>query len=416
MRVMHVNKFLYRRGGAEAYMEDVASRQQARGDEVAFFGMDHPENTHVGLAKYFPSNVEMEPAPPGAAGKLKVAARTIWSRSAGTGLAGAMADFRPDVIHFHNVYHQLSPSVVVAAKKAGVPAVMTVHDYKLVCPSYLFLDQDGPCEACLGGDFTQPVRRRCKGGSISASALLAVETALHRKLGSYGGIDAFLCPSQFLRDKLSEGGVYPERLRVLHNFVDVSPGRQWKGPGGPLLFVGRLEHYKGIDLLVRAVGQLPEGVTLDIAGEGPERADLEALAAEVAPGRVRFHGRLPKHAVEDLVEACSALVLASRCYENQPLVVLEAMAVGVPAVGTALGGITELLGPTGAGVLAPPEDVDGLTAALRRLLDDPAAARAAGARGRETFDQHYSAEVHMRQLDEVYAEVTRTVRAGEPLR
>jgi glycosyltransferase involved in cell wall biosynthesis len=403
LRILHVNKFLYRRGGAEAYMEDAAAQQQAAGHDVAFFGMDHPENTHLALARHFPRFVEMEPAPPGVAEKLRVAARTLWSRSAGQGMSAAIEEFRPDVVHFHNVYHQLSPSVVVAAQRAGVPAVMTLHDFKLACPSYLFLDSTGVCEACIGGHFSQAVRRRCKGGSLAASTLLAVESTLHHRLNAYGGVGVFICPSRFLHDKMLEAGVFPERLRVLHNFVDVPDQPTWRGEGGPVLFVGRLEHYKGVDVLVQALAHLPSDTRVDVAGDGPERASLEQLAAQVAPGRVTFHGRVAKERVAEMVAGSAVMVVPSRWYENQPLVVLEGMAAGVPVVGSDLGGITELLGPTGAGALAPPNDPAALAAALSSMLHDPRAAAHAGSRGRATVELEYSPAGHLRQLDEAYA-------------
>lgn len=163
MRVLHVNKFLHRRGGAEGYMFDVATLQEAAGHEVDYWGMDHPDNIDgLPLADTFAPYVELEPAPGGLAGAT-AAARMIWSPRSRTGIEGAIARFQPDVVHCHNIYHQLSPSVIAAVAAADIPCVMTLHDYKLACPSYQLLADGAPCQDCVGSGTWHAVRRRCKG-------------------------------------------------------------------------------------------------------------------------------------------------------------------------------------------------------------------------------------------------------------
>ena len=127
MRILHVNKFLYRKGGAEGYMEDLAALQQRSGATVAFWGMDHPENTHVELAGTFPSYVDFDSPPSGVAERSRMVGRMVWSLQAQRGMAAAIERFRPDVAHLHNVYHQLSPSILTPLHKAGVPVVLTLH-------------------------------------------------------------------------------------------------------------------------------------------------------------------------------------------------------------------------------------------------------------------------------------------------
>ena len=192
MRILHVNKFLYRRGGAEGYMLDVAALQRSAGHEVGFFGMDHPENdAPQPLSRTFPSFVELEPPPSGWAG-IKASARMVWSSSSARGIEQAIREFRPDVVHCHNVYHQLSPAVLRPVSRAGIPCVMTLHDYKLACPSYQMLDHGRPCDACVGHGTWHAAANRCKNGSLGGSVLLAVESGLHRAFDAYGTVDAFV--------------------------------------------------------------------------------------------------------------------------------------------------------------------------------------------------------------------------------
>ena len=404
MRVLHVNKFLYRRGGAEGYLFDVAHLQRRAGDEVEFFGMAHAENdpglTYAGL---FPSQVDLEPAPPGLRGRVEAAGRMIWSTSARAGLARTLADFKPDVVHLHNVYHQLSPSVVAACKSAGVPVVMTLHDYKLACPSYQMLDHGRPCDACVTGGPLQAARRACKDGSRAASTLLAAESWLHRRFGAWDGVGAFLAPSRFLAGVLTRAGVYPDRLHVLRHPVDVDHLAVKERPGGGVVYGGRLSAEKGIDTLIEATAALPDGVPVDIAGDGPQRAALEELAERVAPGRVRFHGRLPREELHDLVRSAAVVAVPSRWYENQPLAVLEAFGCGVPVVGTDLGGLPELIDPGVDGMVVGAGDAAALGDALRRTLADPQRAWEMGRRGRAKVSRDFAPEAHLAGLRDAYA-------------
>ena len=404
MRVLHVNKFLYRRGGAEGYLFDVADLQRRSGDEVAYFGMTHPDN-EPGLryAADFPSRVDLEPPPPDLRGRVAAAGRMLWSSSARSGLARVLADFRPDAVHLHNVYHQLSPSVVAACRDARVPCVMTLHDYKLACPSYQMLDRGQPCDACVTGGPLQAARRGCKDGSRSASTLLAVESWLHRRLGAYDGVGALIAPSRFLAGVLDRAGVYPERLRVLRHPVDVAHLAVKDSPGGGVVFGGRLAPEKGVDTLIEAAALLPDGVPVDIAGDGPSRAALQELADRVAPGRVRFHGRLPKDRLHDLVRSAGVAVVPSRWYENQPLAVLEAFGCGVPVIGTDLGGLPELIRDGTDGHVVAAGDPRQLAQAMARTLSDPEKAWRMGLAGRAKVSADFAPEAHLDGLRSAYA-------------
>jgi len=404
VRVLHLNKFNYRRGGADAYVQDLAAMQRAAGHQVEVLATAHEDSLPATYSALFPAYRELDP-PPGPVATVRSAATMVWSREAEAATAAVVAAFAPDVAHLHNVYHHLSPSVLRPLRRAGVPAVMTLHDYKLACPSYQLLDHGKPCQACVGGSLTSAVRRRCKGGSLLASTLLATELGLHRRFHAYDHLGALLCPSDFLISVMRRAGVYPERLRHVPNPVDAEvPVKQ--SPGGPVLFSGRLAAEKGVDTLVHAAALLrPVGAepAVVIAGDGPERAALEALADRVAPGRVRFTGRLDKAAVQRQVAAAAVVAAPSRWYENQPLSVLEAHAAGVPVVATAMGGLPELVRPGVDGALVAVDDPAALAAALQGYLDDPVGALAAGAAGRERVLREHGAAEHLRSVDAAYA-------------
>ncbi len=282
VRILHVNKFVHRRGGAESYLLDLADLQRRDGHEVQVWGMRHPEDPpDLPLADTFASFVELDPAPSGAAG-LRAAARMVWSREAASRLAQAVRRFGPDAVHFHNVYHQLSPSVLAPSVRGGVPAVLTLHDYKVACPSYQMLDHGRPCRACVDHGALQAARRRCKGGSLPASALLSVESGLHRLTGAWGRVDALVSPSRFLAGVVRDAGVDHGRLHVVPHFVDPPPSA-----GAPRAGAGPVRRRRAAVGREGGRHRCPRG--RDAARRPPRRGGRRARARRArAAGRRRW--------------------------------------------------------------------------------------------------------------------------------
>jgi glycosyltransferase involved in cell wall biosynthesis len=374
------------------------------GHTVELFGMQHPENGLLPYAEHFPEQVDLDPPPGALPQRLRVAAQMFYSPGSRRGLAAMLDQFRPDVVHLHNIYHQLSPSVLRAVDRAGVPAVMTLHDYKLACPSYLMLAGDSVCDACLDGHFRHAVTRRCKDGSIAASALLAAESSFQRRRGAYDPVQLFLCPSRFLAEVMTRAGVYVDRLVVVPNFVDAEAIRPASVPGEGVVYAGRLSPEKGVDILVEAAGLHPT-LRVEVFGDGPQAGELKELAARVAPGRVRFHGRLAREQVLDGLRRSAVAVMPSRCHENQPMAVLEAFACGVPVVASALGGLPELV-PDDCGALVPPGDPAALGQVLEQVVQHPREWSRRGLSARQRVLDMHAAAGHLEALISAYAEAT----------
>jgi glycosyltransferase involved in cell wall biosynthesis len=409
MRILHVNKFLYRRGGAEAYMEDLADLQVAAGHTVSFFGMAHPLNTHLEYAAHYPRDIEFEPPPAQLGERVRGVARMLYSTSASRGMDAVLTEFRPDVVHLHNIYHQLSPSILRPVRRRNIPAVMTLHDYKLACPTYQFLDHGNLCQACLGGHFQHAILRRCKDGSLASSAVMAGELFVHTMTRAYSPVRVFICPSRFLEGRMRAAGVFPRRMHHVPHFIDTTDIPVRVSPGSGILLAGRLSPEKGVDVAIRAVGEI-DGAMLDIAGTGPDEAALRRLAESTAPGRVRFHGLVDKAEVQRLMLAAAVVVVPSRWYENQPMVVLEALARGVPVVGSDLGGMPELIEPGATGDLVPANDTHALAEKLRPYVTDPAHGFAMRDRARATIVGEFSPQRHLERIDVTYAMAMRATR------
>jgi glycosyltransferase involved in cell wall biosynthesis len=408
VKILHVNKFLYRRGGAECYMLDLAEVQSQRGHDVAFFGMAHPDNLPSRFQEHFPQYLSFNPPPRSLRDKARVAGRLLYSPAARRGMEKVLEEFSPDVVHLHNIYHQLSPSILQPLRALGVPAVMTLHDYKLACPTYLFLDKGEVCEACLGGHFYQAVLRRCNNGSLIASSLNALELSLHTAAKAYSPVDLFACPSRFIADKMTAAGVFPDRLRHIPNFVDAAAVGVKKRAGGAAVYAGRLAKEKGVDTLIEAAATT--GSRVDIAGTGPEASAFEALARSLGADGVRFHGHLPREELHRLVRSAAVVTVPSRCHENQPLIVLESLACGVPVIASELGGLPELIAPGVDGDLVPPNDPDALAASLQGFLSDPARAYEMGRAGRAKVEAEFSPDRHLQRLEQLYAEATKSAQ------
>jgi glycosyltransferase involved in cell wall biosynthesis len=204
-------------------------------------------------------------------------------------------------------------------------------------------------------------------------------------------------------------GVFPRRLRHVPHFIESDGVPVKTSPGGGVLVAGRLSSEKGVDVAIRAIATI-EGAVIDIAGTGPEEESLRRLAGAVAPGRVRFHGLLDKDAVQRLMLATAVVVVPSRWYENQPMVVLEALSRGVPVVGSALGGMPELIDPGSTGDLVPADDPGALAAALRPYLSDPDRGFAMRHNARAKVLSEFSPSRHLERIHQMYDDASIPVR------
>ncbi|WP_439273661.1 glycosyltransferase family 4 protein [Pseudochrobactrum sp. HB0163] len=400
-RLLAINNYFYRRGGAEAIFLDHIRMFEEIGWDVVPFAMQHPDNLPSDWARYFVSEIEYG-RQSSALTKLRQAAKIIYSREAQQNLSRLLEVARPDIAHAHNVYHHLSPAIFATLKAQNIPVVMTVHDLKLACPAYKMLVDGHVCEQCKGGRIYNVVANRCIKGSLPLSGLVFVETAIHRMLGLYRNkVDRFVVPSRFYREKLIEWGWPQEQLVYIPNFVETRHLQPVYEAQDYFLFAGRLAPEKGLGTLIRAAAKA--GVKLVVAGTGPDEAELKALAAELeAP--VDFAGYVTGEKLHRLIGEARALVLPSEWYENAPVSILEAYALGTPVIGARIGGIPEMIRQGQTGLIAEAGNADDLADQLRRMAALPDAQRKAmGLTGREWILSDFSASAYRNRMLELYA-------------
>ncbi|WP_338702988.1 glycosyltransferase [Streptomyces sp. Q6] len=331
-----------------------------------------------------------------------------WNPAVRTELAARLRADRPDVVHVHNVFPLLSPAVIAACADVGVPAVATLHNYTQICPPGT-LQRDGkPCTECVGSTPLPAVRHGCYRGSRLATVPLAVSLSANRRRW-WSGVERFLCISAAQRDVLVRAGMPAGRLAVKHNFVP-EPGVLRTGEGEHVLFLGRLAEAKGVRLLMTAWDELAAhggvGVPLVIAGAGPLEPEVTAWAA----GRddVRCVGLYDTARCREAIARSVAVVAPSTWLEAFGLVVVEAMAAGVPVVAAGHGAFVELVEDGKTGLLHQPGDASSLAAGIRRIADEPALGREMGRAARSRYEQGFSPAVGLERLLEEY----RTAIAG----
>ena len=391
MKILLVNKFHYRKGGAETYYLTVGSELERMGHEVAYFSMKHPNNLPCKWDKYFVTQREYNDVKnPLSAVRDGIA--LIYSPEAKRNFQALCEEFRPDVVHLNNVHRQITLSILDAPylKEHHVPVFYTAHDYVTVCPGYLMLDGEGRvCDACLeDGKYRHCIENRCVKGSRAKSALAALEASFNNSHHSNERIDRVIAPSRFMRSKLIEGGWPEGKVEALQNFADDAILARASGVADDvtdrespyLLFFGRLSAEKGVDVLLRAFDaaapSLPRDMRLIVVGDGPDAAEFRDLAVSLdsAP-RIEFAGYQTGDALQTYVERASLAIASSRWRENMPYSIVEAFAAGTPVVGTRIGGIPELVTDGVTGFACEPGDVatmaDAMVRGAEAFLDAP---------------------------------------------
>lgn len=308
---------------------------------------------------------------------------------------------KPDVVNVHNLYPFISPAALRECKKAGVPVVMTIHNFRLMCPTGLFMRDNRPCEFCLQrGNEWGCVRYNCE-HSLLKSLGYAARNAVARTRRHYlDCVDRFACITDFQRRKLTEAGFDPEKLVVIPNSVDV-PEREIVSPGSYVAFSGRLSLEKGIDLIIEAARRNPE-IPFRLAGAVRDKALVENL-----PGNVSLTGYLKGKDLENFYANARFFVMASRWYEGFPMTILEAAGYGKAMIAPDHGGFTEIIGKgeDAIGVLTPPSDADALSAAICRLWESPETSVSLGEAAKKKLKERYSTPVIAQEWDRLLNEL-----------
>lgn len=402
-KILFANKFFFLNGGSEVVMFNEMELVKRHGLDVIEFSMQDPRNSPSHYESYFVSQKGYRSN--SRSNQIKSALSLIHSREAVTRITHLIRDEKPDLLHCHNIYHQLTPSIIKAASRLKIPVVLTLHDYKPVCPVYTQLANGQPCTKCSEGRFEALLSQRCADGSIGRSALLWAEARYHAAARSYQHVDKFIAPSQFMRDAVVRR-FGEDKVVHIPNGIDTTLIEPAAQDEGFVLYLGRLSPEKGVETLLQAHAAGNAAWRLVIAGSGPLLIDLKSRYP-----LAEFTGQLTGDALKTRLREASVVVVPSEWNENSPLSILEAMAYAKPIVATRIGGIPELVKDGETGFLFRPKNMQELSSHIRLLLSDSDLRRKFGAAARRIVETQFSLARHGASLLSLYASLTETSKS-----
>ncbi|NSW56889.1 MAG: glycosyltransferase family 4 protein [Armatimonadetes bacterium] len=407
MKILLGHKYFFRGGGTSTYLFALMDYLREHGHEPIPFSVRYAQNEPSEYSDYFMSPPlgpeashlrDMKLTPLNA---LRLLARATYSLEARRKVRDLIRDTSPDIAYVHNLYNYMSPSMIDQCKEQGLPVVMRVPDFNLVCAELHLLRDNHVCRECVGHSPLRAIRHRCLKGSRAATAARAVSMWVHNLLGVYHNVDLFITPSMFMRKTLIEAGYHESRIVHLRSFYSGPAAETANGKEQDyILYFGRIAIEKAIDTLLRAFAIANPEVRLVLAGSDVDgiTGDLVALAAELGIGdRVEFVGHKGRDELDNLITHCLFTVVPSRWYDNCPMSVLESFAHGKPVIGADIGGIPEQITPE-CGMLFEADDPDALASCMTAMLGDSELRRSMGRAGRQRLLRLYSPEKHCETL------------------
>jgi glycosyltransferase involved in cell wall biosynthesis len=387
MRIMIAHNRYQQHGGEDNVVVSESELLQAHGHEVTRFDVD---NDHI----------------QGLVSRIATAAGSVYSLPSKHRVQKAIAAAKPEIVHVHNFFPTLSPSVFYACEDAGVPVVHTLHNYRIVCCAPYLFREGHVCEECITERSPLPgIVHACYRSSHIGSAVASLGMAFHHEIGTWSKkIAAFIALNEFAANKIGGYRVPREKIIVKPNFsVDLGVGT---GDGGYALFVGRMSPEKGIQTLIDA--DAAGSLTMDVVllGDGPMREAV--VRAQARPGsRLISKGFMNHDQIIEYMSRASVLIMPSIWYESGPLVVIEALSLGLPVIAAALGNVAQLISTTGAGLLYEPGSPAGLSAALAEYALNPQLSAEMRHRARSAYEASHTPEKNYERLMEIYEGVIR---------
>ncbi len=413
MKILLVNKYLYRKAGAEKYFFDLADLLRANGHEVAMWGMEEKGDTTGSRIKSGMTNnvsyFDFE-HPRTLREKWRGFCRMLYSREAKKKFTQLAEEFKPDVVHMHNIYHQLSPSFLDVCRKKKIPVVMSVHDYSLICPNYKLFANGKVDVGCKKNYFHDMFNGSVKGSLLGGFAAAFVMFVHHRILKIYEkSISYYLCPSEFVQNKLIEFCIPKEKVVLLQYFLNENKNEvistNYQLPTtNYILAYGRLSEEKGFEVLIRAMQKVPDDVMLKIAGSGPDEERLKKITNTLQlQSRVEFLGWQSGDEFTQLRTHARCVVVPSVWHDPSPFSVLENLSEGTLVIGARVGGITEVLEKIDPELLYDAADSQALAKKIKKVLDYTTEQRIEySCRAQKMISEYYNPQDHYTKLFKLY--------------
>lgn len=400
MKILFINKFFFLNGGSEVVFFQERNFCNNNGISIMDFSMHDERNFPSIYSDYFIPNIDYK-SKIGFFSNISKSIAFIHNKKAIKNLASLLDHEKPDIAHLHNIYHQLTPAIIPFLKEKGIKTILTLHDCKLVCPSYLMLNNNRICDECCGNRFYKAVTNKCQGSFLNG-LLLAMESYWHMWRKSYEKVDMFISPSKFLSNLVEKYRIPSDKLHILKNGIDISDFYACDEDKGYILYFGRLSYEKGVETLLQAHSKIADKMPLKIVGTGP----LEDML-RMRYSNAEFLGYKSGQELKTLICNSSFVVIPSECHENCSIAILEAMAMSKPVIGSKLGGIPEQIDDFKTGLLFDAGNTVELTRKMIYLADNPDIRKIMGKAARQKVQKEYSLDNHCQQLMRVYQQLMR---------
>jgi glycosyltransferase involved in cell wall biosynthesis len=386
MKILFVHNGYQQQGGEDVVFQLERDLLRAAGHEVIEYRRSNDEIKSYSMVR-----------------RIGLLGRTVWASDSHRDLTNLLRQHRPAIVHVHNAFPLISPSIFWACRNENVPVIQTLHNYRLLCPGGNFFRAGRPCEDCITGNFWQGAVHGCYRNSRSETAAVALMLSVHHANKTWTEmVDCYIVLTTFSRSRYLKAGFPENKVQVKPNFVDPDPGVR-AAKGSYALFAGRLDREKGVPTLLKAWLRLPQSHTLRIVGNGVCRPEAEAFA-KLHPN-VELLDWLAHNQVFDQIKGARFLVFPSEWYENLPLIIIEAFACGVPVIASALGAMQEVVEHGRTGLLFRPGDADDLARTISWAWDHPEYMDRIAENVRAEYEAKYSAVANYRQLMNIYEEV-----------
>jgi glycosyltransferase involved in cell wall biosynthesis len=381
MRILQVHNFYQHHGGEDSVVSSECSLLCQYGHDCRLYSVNNNSIT-------------------GAVSKIKATLSVAYSFQSKADLFRELTKHRPDVVHVHNFFPLLTPSIFDACKQEAVPVVLTLHNFRLICPGALLMRDGKICEKCIDRFPYRSVLYGCYRKSRLGTLAVARMVAMHQMLDTWHTkVDCFIALTEFARSKFVAAGFPANKIVIKPNFVGLNVATATRAKRSGALFVGRLSQEKGIMSLLNAWKGINQ--TLRIIGEGPLLDEVRERHRE----NVVLLGRKAMPDVLELMASSQFLVMPSECYETFGMVIIEAFACGLPVIAPRLGGMAEIIEDGITGLLFAPGDVGDLAAKVRWAFDHPEDMQKMGVYARKVSEGKFSSEANYLQLMAIYERV-----------
>ena len=335
--------------------------------------------------------------------KISLAKRTVWASDSKEDFARLLQQERPDVVHVHNTFVMISPSIYSACVEAGVPVVQTLHNYRLLCPAATMFRDGKVCEECVDSSLLKSVQHSCYKGSRATTAIAAAMLQFHWMRGTWQReVSCYIALSEFARSKMIAGGLPAEKVMVKPNFVSPDPGNHRTGIGDYAIFVGRLSPEKRVATILDAWKRLKLSIPIYILGGGPEEEMLRTRAAQETIPNLEFKGKVPREQTIAMLSNARFLVFPSEWYEGFPMTLAESFACGTPVICSRMGSMQEIVSDRRTGLHFTPGDADDLAQKVEWAWNHPQEMRTMGSEARKDYEAKYTAEKNYPMLMGIY--------------